>query len=76
MLMLPMLCHLDNDRRGNNNHYTVYIYILRSTHDLHTLPGDTCFSRYPSVALARNIFIYTSTSQSLLASAIADCTVR
>ena len=56
MLMLPMLCHLDNDRRGNNNHYTVYIYILRSTHDLRTLLGDIFFLTvlYPSVALARN----------------------
>ena len=35
---------------------SIYTLILRSTHDLHTLPGDIFFSRtrYPSMALARN----------------------
>jgi len=51
--MLPKLCHLDNDLEIIIITYTVYI--LRSTQDLHTLPGDIVFSRYPSVALARNI---------------------
>ena len=54
--MLPKLCHLDNDLEIIIIIYTVYI--LRSTHDLHTLPGDIFFSRYPSVALARNIYCY------------------
>ena len=55
--MLPKLCHLGNDLMVIIiiTHYTVYI--LRSTHDLHTLPGDIFFLtvQYPSVALARNI---------------------
>ena len=49
--MLPKLCHLDNDLEILGT-YTVYI--LRSTQGLHTLPGEIFFSRYPSVALARN----------------------
>jgi len=51
--MLPKLCHLDNDLEIIIIIYTVYI--LRSTHDLHTLPGDIFFLTVPhSVALARN----------------------
>ena len=51
--MLPKLCHLDNDLEIIIITYTVYI--LRSTQDPHTLPGDIFFSRYPSVALACNL---------------------
>jgi len=46
--MLPKLCHLDNDLEIIIITYTVcvYLYILRSTQDLHTLPGTFFFSRY------------------------------
>ena len=55
--MLPKLCHLDNDLEIIIITYTVFSIYTRSTQDedLHTLPGDIFFSRYPSVALARNI---------------------
>ena len=49
--MLPKLCHLDNDLEIMIINIQ-YIYCV--VHDLHTLPGDIFFSRYPSVALARN----------------------
>ena len=56
--MLPKLCHLDNDLEIYIvTDILVVILILRSTHDLHTLPGDMFFltvPRYPSVVLARN----------------------
>ena len=51
--MLPKLCHLDNDLEIIIIIYTVYI--LRSTHDLHTLPGDIFFLTVPQCALARNV---------------------
>ena len=57
--MLPKLCHLDNDLEITiMKHYHYTVYILCSTHDLHTLPGDIFFLTDPavsSVALARNI---------------------
>ena len=59
--MLPKLCHLDNDIEIII--ITQYIYsILRSTHDLHTLPGDIFFSRYtpvwpwPVINIIRSLF--------------------
>jgi len=59
--MLTKLCHLDNNNNNNDDDLEIIIIlqlcILRSspsTHDLHTLPGDIFFSRYPSLALPRN----------------------
>ena len=55
--MLPKLCHLDNDLEIIIIIYSmsIYVYILRSTHMTY-IPylGTFFFSRYPSVALARN----------------------
>ena len=48
--MLPKLCHLDNDLLVIIIiQYILYLYyILRSTHDLHTVPylGTFFFSRH------------------------------
>ena len=49
---LLLLCHLDNDLVII---IYIYIYIYGSTHDLNKpYLGAFFFSRYPSVALARN----------------------
>ena len=63
--MLPKLCHLDNDlviTIGNNNIIIIFIlqciYLYCVVHMTYIpRPGDIFFSRYPSVALARNLYI-------------------
>ena len=51
--MLPKLCHLDNDLEIIIITYTVYIYCVVHMTYIPYL-GTFFFSRYPSVALARN----------------------
>ena len=57
--MLPKLCHLDNDLVIiiiiQYEYIHCVVHIMRLTYLVDTLlPGDIFFSRYPSVALARN----------------------
>ena len=57
--MLPKLCHLDNDLEITiMKHYHYTVYILCSTHDLHTLPGDIFFSHGTPVWPRPVIYIY------------------
>ena len=67
--MLPKLCHLDNDLEIIIIIYTVseYEYIYCVVHMTY-IPylGTFFFSRYPSVALARNIFICTIYTKTIL----------
>ena len=57
--MLPKLCHLDNDLEITiMKHYHYTVYILCSTHDLHTLPGDIFFSHGTPVWPWPVIYIY------------------
>jgi hypothetical protein len=61
--MLPKLCHLDNDLEIIIIIYTVseYEYIYCVVHMTY-IPylGTFFFSRYPSVALARNHYVPTA----------------
>ena len=61
--MLPKLCHLDNDLEIIIITYTVYILKTYTPY-----LGTFFFSRYPSVALARNICICTHICRVLHAS--------